>query len=117
TESKHGAIYEAEGHGWNWDAAPGTWTPGVDYRAPSCSVCHMSGVKSVATTHDVTERLAWETQAPLTVRPSEFKPWPLGGNPGRRCLRGHAGWPTEDGSRLFSVPLPGLDERALHTSR
>jgi len=32
----------------------------------------MSGVKEVATTHDVTERLAWETQAPLTVRPSEF---------------------------------------------
>ncbi len=75
-ESKHGAIYEAEGHGWNWEAAPGTWTPGVDYRAPTCSICHMSGVKSVATTHDVTERLAWETQAPLTVRPSEFTPWP-----------------------------------------
>ena len=26
--------------------------------------------------HDVTERLSWETQAPLTVRPSEFKPFP-----------------------------------------
>jgi nitrate/TMAO reductase-like tetraheme cytochrome c subunit len=76
TESKHGAIYEAEGDNWNWNAAPGTWTPGVDYRAPSCSVCHMSGVKSVAATHDVTERLAWETRAPLTIRPSEFKPWP-----------------------------------------
>jgi hypothetical protein len=36
----------------------------------------MSGVNKIATTHDVTERLAWETQAPLTVRPSEFKPWP-----------------------------------------
>lgn len=76
TESKHGAIYEAEGDGWNWNAAPGTWTPGVDYRAPSCSVCHMSGVKGVTATHDVTERLAWETQAPLTVRPGEFKAWP-----------------------------------------
>ncbi|MHC4735057.1 MAG: multiheme c-type cytochrome [Planctomycetota bacterium] len=75
-ESKHGAIYHAEGDSWNWNAAPGTWTPGVDYRAPSCSVCHMSGINGVATTHDVTERLAWETQAPLTVRPSDFKPWP-----------------------------------------
>ena len=75
-ESKHGAIYEAEGDSWNWNAAPGMWTPGVDYRTPSCSVCHMSAVKSVAATHDVTERLAWETQAPLTVRPSEFKAWP-----------------------------------------
>jgi hypothetical protein len=75
-ESKHGAIYHAEGDSWNWNAAPGTWTPGVDYRAPTCSVCHMSAVNGVAATHDVTERLAWETQAPLTVRPSDFKPWP-----------------------------------------
>lgn len=75
-ESKHGAIYHAEGDSWNWDAAPGTWTPGVDYRTPTCSVCHMSGINGVATTHDVTERLAWETQAPLTIRPSEFKPFP-----------------------------------------
>jgi hypothetical protein len=75
-ESKHGAIYAAEGHQWKWDSAPGTWTPGVDYRTPTCSVCHMSGINGVATSHDVTERLAWETQAPLTVRPSEFKPMP-----------------------------------------
>jgi len=75
-ESKHGAIYHAEGDSWNWNAAPGTWTPGVDYRTPTCSVCHMSAVNEVPATHDVTERMAWETQAPLTVRPSDFKPWP-----------------------------------------
>lgn len=75
-ESKHGAIYQAEGDKWNWSAAPGTWTPGTDYRTPSCSACHMSGVNALPATHDVTERLAWETQAPLTVRPSEFKAWP-----------------------------------------
>jgi hypothetical protein len=75
-ESKHGAIYHTEGDSWNWNAAPGMWTPGVDYRAPTCSVCHMSGINGLATTHDVTERLAWETQAPLTVRPDKFKPWP-----------------------------------------
>ena len=75
-ESKHGAIYHAEGDSWDWDAAPGMWTAGVDYRAPTCSVCHMSGINGVPTTHDVTERLSWETQAPLTVRPRDFKPWP-----------------------------------------
>jgi hypothetical protein len=75
-ESKHGDIYTAFGKDYNWDAAPGTWSPGVDYRAPTCAACHMSGSGTVLTSHDVTERLAWETQAPLTVRPSEFKAFP-----------------------------------------
>ncbi len=80
-ESKHGAIYDAEGHTWKWDSAPGTWTPGIDYRTPTCSVCHMSAINGVKATHDTTERLAWETQAPLTVRPNEFKPWPADTDP------------------------------------
>jgi len=75
-ESKHGDIYTAMGDTYNWNAAPGTWTPGIDYRAPTCAVCHMSGSGSVLTSHDVTERLAWETQAPLTVRPENFKAFP-----------------------------------------
>ncbi len=75
-ESKHGDIYTAYGDDYNWDAAPGTWTPGVDFRGPTCASCHMSGAGPVLTSHDVTERLAWEIQAPLTVRPSDFKPFP-----------------------------------------
>ncbi|SDN99312.1 Seven times multi-haem cytochrome CxxCH [Desulfonauticus submarinus] len=75
-ESKHGDIYDAFKHEYNFDAAPGTWTPGVDFRGPTCASCHMSGAGTVMTTHDVTERLSWETQAPLTIRPSEFKPFP-----------------------------------------
>ncbi len=75
-ESKHGDIYTAHGDNYNWNAAPGTWTPGVDYRGPTCASCHMSGSGAVMTSHDVTERLSWELQAPLTVRPSEFKPFP-----------------------------------------
>ena len=81
-ESKHGAIYLSSGHEWRWNSAPGAWTAGVDYRAPTCASCHMSGATagdkgtSVPTTHDVTERLSWEIQAPLTIRPSEFKPFP-----------------------------------------
>ncbi|MFW5487097.1 MAG: multiheme c-type cytochrome [Desulfovibrio sp.] len=76
TESKHGDITKAFGSTYNWTAAPGTWTPGVDYRAPTCASCHMSGSGPVMTSHDVTERLAWEAQAPLTVRPSEFAAFP-----------------------------------------
>ena len=75
-ESKHGDIYTAFGDEYNWKSAPGTWTPGIDFRGPTCASCHMSGAGTVLTTHDVTERLAWEIQAPLTVRPSEFKPFP-----------------------------------------
>ncbi len=79
-ESKHGDIYTAFGDEYNWTAAPGTWTPGVDYRGPTCASCHMSGSGSVMTTHDVTERLSWELQAPLTVRPENFKPFPAKNN-------------------------------------
>ena len=79
-ESKHGDIYTAYGDDYNWDSAPGTWTPGVDFRGPTCASCHMSGAGSVLTSHDVTERLSWEIQAPLTVRPENFKPFPAKSN-------------------------------------
>jgi len=75
-ESKHGDIYTAHGSEYNWKAAPGTWSAGVDFRGPTCASCHMSGSGSVLTSHDVTERLAWESQAPLTIRPQDFKPFP-----------------------------------------
>jgi hypothetical protein len=76
TESKHGDIYAAFGDEYNWTAAPGTWSPGTDFRGPTCASCHMSGAGTVRTSHDVTERLSWELQAPLTVRPEDFKPFP-----------------------------------------
>ncbi|MGM0645110.1 MAG: multiheme c-type cytochrome [Thermodesulfobacteriota bacterium] len=75
-ESKHGDLYHAFGDEYDWDSSPGTWTPGVDYRGPTCASCHMSGAGEVVTTHNVTERLSWETQAPLTVRPENFEPFP-----------------------------------------
>ena len=77
-ESKHGTMYHAYKDEYNFSAAAGTWTPGTDYRAPTCAACHMSGSGKVMGTHDVTERLSWETQAPLTVRPQDFKPLPSG---------------------------------------
>jgi predicted heme/steroid binding protein len=75
-ESKHGTIYHAEGDSWNWKTDDGRWKAGRDFRAPTCAVCHMSEADGVPVTHDVTQRLSWETQAPLTVRPNEFKPFP-----------------------------------------
>jgi hydroxylamine dehydrogenase len=102
-ESKHGDIYTAFGDEYNWTAAPGTWTPGVDFRGPTCASCHMSGAGKVMTSHDVTERLSWETQAPLTVRPSEFKPLPAKtdwqverGKMKEICLQCHANVWVED---------------------
>lgn len=76
TESKHGDIYAAFGDEYNWNAAPGTWSPGTDFRGPTCAACHMSGAGMVKTSHDVTERLSWELQAPLTVRPEDFAAFP-----------------------------------------
>ncbi|MFO7986685.1 MAG: multiheme c-type cytochrome [Desulfatiglandaceae bacterium] len=75
-ESKHGTIYHAEGDRWNWDPDDQSWDAGADFRAPTCATCHMSAAPGVSVTHDVTERLSWETQAPLTVRPADFKPFP-----------------------------------------
>jgi len=75
-ESKHGAIYHAEGDEWTWRPEDYQWRAGRDYRAPTCAVCHMSQAGEVEKSHDVTERLAWELQAPLTIRPSEFSPFP-----------------------------------------
>ena len=75
-ESKHGDIYTAHGDDYNWESAPGTWSPGVDFRGPTCASCHMSGAGTVLTSHDVTERLSWEIQAPYTVRPEDFKAFP-----------------------------------------
>jgi len=75
-ESKHGTIYHAEGNSWNWTPDDHHWIAGRDYRSPTCASCHMSEGIHVSKTHDVTERLSWELQAPLTIRPAEFEPFP-----------------------------------------
>ncbi len=65
--SKHGKRYLAENDEWNFDAGPDLWEASEDYSAPTCAVCHMSGVGPLATTHDVGERLKWESEKPLTI--------------------------------------------------
>ncbi len=75
-ESKHGTLYHAEGNEWTWDPENKNWRAGKDYRAPTCAACHMSAAGDIKATHDVTERLSWEIQAPRTVRPEDFKAFP-----------------------------------------
>ena len=70
-ESKHGTIYAADGRNWQWDSAGSNWTAGLDYRAPTCAACHISGSGGLPSNHDVSHRLSWELQAPLTVRPEK----------------------------------------------
>jgi hypothetical protein len=68
-ESKHGNIYSAEGDSWNWSKK--NWSAGVDYRAPTCAGCHMSGIPGndeVNTTHDVSSRLSWELENAISKR-------------------------------------------------
>ncbi len=102
-ESKHGAVYHAEGPGWNWDPDDRDWRAGRDFRTPTCASCHLSTAGTIAATHDVTERLSWETQAPLTIRPADFAPFPAAvdwrtarGRMEEVCRQCHSeGWVTE----------------------
>lgn len=64
--SKHGHIYNSEGDTWNYTSAPDAWEPG-DYRAPTCAVCHMSGIGELETTHNISERLKWNLWAPKSA--------------------------------------------------
>ncbi|RMF50115.1 MAG: beta-ketoacyl-ACP synthase, partial [Anaerolineae bacterium] len=61
--SKHGHIYATEGETWDYSKEPGDWEPG-DYRAPTCAVCHMSGIGDLQPTHNVSQRLYWNAWAP-----------------------------------------------------
>ena len=64
--SKHGHIWKTSGDDYNFDAAPDAWEPG-DYRAPTCAVCHMSGIGDLKTTHNVSRRLYWNLWAPRSM--------------------------------------------------
>ncbi|WP_320172906.1 multiheme c-type cytochrome [Maridesulfovibrio sp.] len=65
--SKHGQLFSVHGEEWNFEAAPETWEPG-DYDAPTCAVCHMSGIGELSTTHNINERLTWNLWAPRTEK-------------------------------------------------
>ena len=80
-ESKHGTIYNAFKDEYNFDAAGGTWTAGRGL--PCTHLCGLPHVRHGQRTHQPRcdrSGLSWETQAPLTVRPQDFKPFPSGTN-------------------------------------
>ncbi len=57
-ESPHGILYATMGYTWNWEAESGNLTV-IDFPAPTCALCHMSGFGATGTTHDVGDRLSW----------------------------------------------------------
>ncbi|RJQ56414.1 MAG: hydroxylamine oxidoreductase [Desulfobacteraceae bacterium] len=117
-ESKHGAIYRTEGYRWAWGASSGAWKAGEHFRAPTCAVCHMSAAGKIRDTHDATERLSWEMQAPRTVRPNEFKPFPSAADWREErkkmegvCLQCHSSTWTQDHFRNLDAVIENYNER------
>jgi cytochrome c553 len=69
-ESKHGNIYASFSNKWDWNYKTGERVP---FNAPTCATCHMSAAPpAVKSTHNVSERLAWESQSPFSVRTSQY---------------------------------------------
>ena len=87
--SKHGHIYNSEGTTWNYTSAPDAWEPG-DYRAPTCAVCHMSGIGELETTHNISERLKWNlwaTRSEVRNSPDPLSPLTGEGIEGRKKMK------------------------------
>ena len=66
-ESKHGNIFAAKGKDWDlsYDSKE---LNGIPIEAPVCTTCHMDSAIGVKATHNVSERLSWEMQAPWSYR-------------------------------------------------
>ncbi len=87
--SKHGHIYNSEASTWNFTSAPDAWEPG-DYRAPTCAVCHMSGIGALTTTHNISERLKWNLWSPESLvrnSPDPLSPLTGEGIEGRQKMK------------------------------
>ncbi len=71
-ESKHGVIYASESKSWDMNVAGNAWST-EHYRAPTCATCHMSGSGEMEPTHNVSDRLSWELERPLTVKTEDWE--------------------------------------------
>jgi hydroxylamine dehydrogenase len=71
-ESAHGIMYATTGSSWNWDAEAGNLTV-VDFPAPTCALCHMSGFGTTSTTHDVGDRLSWYLFASVSTQRPDWE--------------------------------------------
>lgn len=66
-ESKHGNIFTARGAEWDMNYNTTNNEP-IPIEAPVCVTCHMDGNEKQPMTHDVSARLALESQAPWSFR-------------------------------------------------
>ena len=71
--SKHGNIYSAHRHTWDFKSVP--WRIGRDFTAPTCAACHMSllvngdGEIVVNRTHEVKDRLSYRILGLIYAHP------------------------------------------------
>ncbi|MBA3029940.1 MAG: hydroxylamine oxidase [Desulfobacteraceae bacterium] len=76
--SKHGNIYSALGHSWNF--TPATWTVGKDFTAPTCAACHISQIAAEGKgmvskrTHQMNDRLPWRIFGLIYAHPHPKEP-------------------------------------------
>jgi hypothetical protein len=70
-ESKHGNIFTTRMHEWALDYDSEDNDRLVPIPVPTCTTCHMDAAPGLPSTHDVGERMAWETQSPYTIRTTE----------------------------------------------
>jgi len=66
-ESKHGNIFAAQGHNWDMGYAT-TNNEEIPNEVPVCTTCHMDGNETQPMTHNVSDRLAWESQMTWSFR-------------------------------------------------
>ncbi len=71
-ESKHGVIYSNENKEWNFEVAGTNWDTKY-FRAPTCAICHMSGISSGEPTHNVSDRLSWKLEAPRSEKTENWE--------------------------------------------
>ena len=71
TESKHGALFEAQRDQLDLGADPKQLTT-EHMPIPTCATCHMSGLEGLKVTHDVTERLSWYLFAPVSSKRPDY---------------------------------------------
>ncbi|MEX1276066.1 MAG: multiheme c-type cytochrome [Bacteroidota bacterium] len=66
-ESKHGNIFRSKEKGWDLGYATKD-NAKIPIDVPVCTTCHMDGNETQPMTHNVSARLAWESQAPWSFR-------------------------------------------------
>jgi hypothetical protein len=72
-ESKHGNIFKAEVQGQVDMGYHSSDEKPIPIEVPVCTTCHMDAVPGVKASHNVSARLAWESQAPWSFRTVWFE--------------------------------------------